>query len=500
MNILSKLYSKMSFEVLLFIVVFGCYTMFQSLYGTVVNDTWWHLKVGEQLWNGTFTFEDQFSWTAAGEFWPAHELTYEWILYGLWLLGGKTFVLASLLNSALMIATFILLLPTKKLQERVNGRINWLVPIALLLAGVVLFDFIQLRAQAFSFLFFALTIRLIVSNKPLWIPAVFLVWVWIHGSVLIGIAVLGLATLIMIGRWLIDRKNKGKAKDALYFSASGILSILATALSPLGFGLWTYFIQTFSYKDTNVREWQPIFEDLTTSIQALVIAILILIAFFRLRKVMLTWEVLFLSSTLVFIGIYSLSAIRVFGNFSLLAIPIITLALMRDWNRFPKRETLEPKKTLYWIISVSVIIASLIYSAEIARGILHATSRNPFVTNGVDKALRSEECSNKLWNDYDTGAYLIWFMPDVKVSIDSRFDVYPRWVTDAIGVTTPPGGDEDPTNLLNEVLQENRINCMLFTNNPDTDRLKARGMEVIAENKDMVLLRLDNHTIPPRVE
>jgi len=486
----------MSFELLLFIVGFGIYAVLQSIYSIVVNDTWWHLKVGEQLWNGTFTFEDQFSWTVPGAFWPAHELAFEWLMYGLWLLGGKTFVLVSIFNTGLMIATLLLLLPTKTLRDRVNGRINWIVPIILLLAGIVLVDFIQIRAQAFSFFFFALTIRLIISKKPLWIPLVFLVWVWIHGSVLIGIGITGLATVIVIGRWLLDRKNKEKAKDALKFSIGGILSLVATLLSPLGFKLWEYFVQTFTFKDSNIQEWQPIWTAEITFFQAIAIGIMAIPALYLIRKVLLTWEMIFLVSTFLFLAVYSLSALRVFGNLALIAVPIFTLAAMVNWNRFPKKKPTNTKRAIYAVTSVIVITASIFYSITTSTGILAASARNPFTTNNIDTALRSDECSNSLWNDYDAGAFLIWFMPDIKVSIDSRFDLYPRWVTEATGVVTAPGSPYDPTALLNVQLQKYEINCLLFVNNSDSDALKDRGLAVIAENQDMVLLRLENHTIP----
>lgn len=472
-----------------------------SFHNTVTNDTWWHLRVGKEIWEGTFSFYDSYSWTAPEAFWPAHELAYEWLLYGLWMLGGETFILAGALNIALVIGSLLLLIPPKRVREKFGLATNVLVPLLILVAGASLLDFVQIRAQAISFFLFVLTLRLILAMKPYWIPPLFLLWVWLHGSVFSGVAIMGVATLVMIGRWLFERKNQQKLKDALHFSVAGILSLVATCLSPLGLGLWVYLLQAFSFGETAIAEWQPLYTKLHFLIYALIAVALVALSLWRLWKVKFTWEVIYLSIMSAFFLAYAFDALRVYSNFVLMALPLMLMAAMTLGKR--KKEKLEPELTKSLRITVLssvglMVVIALIYSWIISSSMLRVGSQDPFKDEGVAEAVRSEQCAGHLWNDYDTGSYMIWFLPDVPVSIDSRFDLYPRWVTDASGVTFSPDEKNDPAGVINRTFKKYDIRCFLLTRGEDSGTLRERGVPIIAENEMMVLFEVSPEGIPSR--
>lgn len=493
--------TKQWLVILGFFLALGALSIFHAFDGGVTNDSWWHLKTGEQLWQGTFSFYDSWSWTANGDYWPAHELGFEWILYGLWKLGGESFILMALLNIFLVLGSLLLLLPPKSLREKFNLRFNLFIPILLFAIGYTTLGFIQIRAQAISFLLFALTVRLILAKRPYWIPLVFLIWVYLHGSVFVGVAALGLAAVIFIGRWILDRADKAKAKDALHFSIAGILSLVATCLSPLGFGLWGYFVHALSFGDTSIGEWQPLTYEPKLVFFAIALSILLGLSVWRLWSFRKNWELIFLLALSLFLLVYCLNVLRIYSNFALAAFPIITIALM---SLFRGKETSKDagEKMLLNRIATGVgsliLVVSLLFSANIAGIVMKNGSRDPFEANGVASTLRSDQCKDSLWNDYDTGSYLIWFMPDIKVSTDSRFDPYPRWVHEAAGVIIPPGGSQDPTPLLNEVLKNNEIKCMVMSKTTDSDALEERGLKVLAENRDMIVFDIPSSGIPER--
>src|SRR5215216_6406349 len=53
------------------------------------NDTWWHLRAGEQTWRERqVVLHDTFSFTVAGQFWPNHEWLSQLIFYAIYSVGG----------------------------------------------------------------------------------------------------------------------------------------------------------------------------------------------------------------------------------------------------------------------------------------------------------------------------------------------------------------------------------------------------------------------------
>lgn len=495
----SELLSKPWFRYSTYGLVLSILTILFSFHNTVTNDTWWHLRVGKELWEGTFSFYDNYSWTAENAFWPAHELGYEWLLYGLWLLGGETFIIAGALNIALVLSSLLLLIPPRRIREKFNLAAHVLVPLLILAAGVSLLEFVQIRAQAISFFLFVITVRLILAMKPYWIPPLFLLWVWIHGSVFSGVAIMGVATLVMIGRWLLERKNRQKFKDALNFSIAGLLSLIATCLSPLGLGLWTYLLKTFEFGETSIAEWQPIYTQFHFLSYASITTILIALSIWRLWKNKFTWEVIYLSVMSAFFLIYSFGALRVYTNFILVALPLIFMAAMTLAKNGKTNKNSEPSKgkRILTLGAVAVVVAiALFYSWSISLTMLKVGSQDPFENGGVASAVRSEQCSGHLWNDYDTGSYMIWFMPDVPVSIDSRFDLYPRWITDATGITY--SDDEKPLEIMNRTFKEYGVKCFLMTKMDDAEILESRGVPIIAENETMVLFEVPPEGLPSR--
>lgn len=498
---LGDLFTKPWLQYVVYGLAFSSAAMLLAFHGEVTNDSWWHLRIGKELWAGTFSFYDTHSWTAPGAFWPAHELGFEWLLYGLWQLGGESFILMALLNVALVLGSLVLLIPFRKLREKFGAHSNILVPVLLFLASYTMLGSVQIRAQAISYFLFALTIRLILAKKPYWIPAVMVVWVWLHGSVMIGIALMGIATLLFLGRWLLDRTSKDKRRDARNYSIAGVLSLLATLTAPLGFKIWPYFFSTFSYGNTKIVEWAPLSSDPFLMTYAVIVLILLALSFWILRGRTSSWELVYLYSISILFFLYSLTAVRVYTNFLLSALPILLLAAMVGIQPTSTAEDLRQSrlhKRLALTATAFITLVALFFTYNISVQVMENGSHDPFAKGGVAEMLRSDRCGGPIWSDYDTGSYLIWFMPDIKVSVDSRFDLYPEWVREASGVVVPPGGSDDPTDKLNAVFKRYGINCMVMGNSSDSDALKKRGLEVLAENQEMVVFDIPATGIPEK--
>jgi len=460
-------------------------------------DSWWLLKSGEALWNGTFTFEDQWSYTANGMFWPDHEIAFQWVFYALWLLGGETFVLGSILGIILTLGTLALLIPPKQLRDKFGGRFGALSFFLLIAFGVVIGPYISLRPSTFSFFFTALIIQLILRNKPLWVPLVTLVWIQFHGSVIFGIGLVGFAMGLHGIRFFMDIHNKEKLRKWGQYLSATVLSGVTLFLSPMGLRFIDYSLSTAQYRNSYISEWKPLPESpVAFAIGLTIMGLVSLVVAIRLRKFLLTWEGVFLTALTVLIFLVSLGQLRLLASVVLLAFPILFLGLgARRENPF--KITVVPKWIAATVTAFSVLLSSagIVWALELSYPGAH---RDPFAPGTVREALLSEECLDHTWNDYNSGGYLMWFVPEVKVSIDSRYDLYPLEIKIAGGIYPSDTPEDNGIPQLQEQLKKYDINCYVSMTVEDIEELKSRNVEVIAENAEVVVFRFENNSFPTK--
>src|SRR3954470_1969403 len=77
---------------------------FAACFTPAQNDTWWHLRAGQETWlAGAVQLRDNFSYTAAGAYCPNQDWLGEVVLYALYRAGGlplMTAFAAALLSAA----------------------------------------------------------------------------------------------------------------------------------------------------------------------------------------------------------------------------------------------------------------------------------------------------------------------------------------------------------------------------------------------------------------
>ena len=83
---------------------------------------------------------------------------------------------------------------------------------------------------------------------------------------------------------------------------------------------------------------------------------------------------------------------------------------IQSWRRYTAG-------VLAGVVVVAVVIVGIAWSAPLPR--LGWNPISPEVTAAIDG------CDGPLYNSYDDGGYLVWFMPERKVFLDSRQDPYP---------------------------------------------------------------------------
>src|SRR6266446_8374623 len=230
---------------------------------SVDPDLWWHVRVGQDLLRTHhFPITDSYSWTVNGQPWIA----YEW-------LGEVALALANRAGGVIALSTFLIVLSSTIMLALYglatvrsgNSKASFLSSVILC---SIAFGSFSARPQMFGYLFLVLTLLVMEKFRqgvswPLWtLPLIFLAWVNIHGSFIIGIGVVALylvaglfsfqAGSVQAIAW--TRKQRLQLETALLFC----LAVLP--ITPYGTQLAVYpFDMAFSQpiNVANVNEWRP---------------------------------------------------------------------------------------------------------------------------------------------------------------------------------------------------------------------------------------------------
>ncbi|HEU5090108.1 MAG TPA: hypothetical protein VFT99_21785, partial [Roseiflexaceae bacterium] len=226
------------------------------------HDFWWHLATGRlMVQQGHIPAVDTFSFTRAGEPFFNQSWLAQLLMYGLFSAGGLPLVLIA--QALVVVVAYGLLLRLCILR---TGRTRLSVALLLLTTMPLSFDNWTVRPQTYAFPLFVamLTIltefRLKRSNRLWLLPVLMAAWVNIHGSFVLGIALIGIT---FVGEWLqAFRPEPGSRRSPVVsrrFVLWGIGAGLATLLNPTGIGVLGYVRNLLgSSQVTNlVTEWAP---------------------------------------------------------------------------------------------------------------------------------------------------------------------------------------------------------------------------------------------------
>jgi hypothetical protein len=401
------------------------------------SDTFWHLRAGAEIWNTLrVPLDEHYSFTAAGRFWPNHEWLWQLVSFGLVRAGGfplLTAVSAAIVIGAIAIVYDLMVGPPR---ER----------FVLLLLGVPLAGCVwALRPQIVSLLFLALLVRLLARKRFGWLPGLFVVWANVHGAVALGGAVLcAVAATALLRARAGDRSDRRRAGALLVLVPA---CALATALTPMGFGLWTYIGTSMALsRATRIDEWQPAYPTGPVEIGFLLLAAAFIgLLVWRWRRLARAgWsDIACVAAALVVLPL-ALRAVRNIPPFLLLALPAASRLLGPEFRfaRVRGRAAGTPTPDAATGLAMSpratdgpgdhprlnAILLGAVTLAEIA--IVAVAWRTPDprlgwqpLSTGAIEAARA--CPGPLYNRYYDGGYLIWFSPDRPVFVDSRQDPYP---------------------------------------------------------------------------
>jgi hypothetical protein len=374
------------------------------------SDTWWQLRTGEEMWRtGRIMLHDSFTHTVMGQPWPNHEWLAQVLFYAVYRMGGMP-LLTAVCASAVVAAWVIV-------SDLTPG--STLVRIALLGAGAVFSSVAwSLRPQTLTLMFFAATLWILVRRRYLWsLPLLFLVWANLHGGVSLG----GLLVVsALIATAIVSRR------DLARLSVVAFLCLAATALTPLGTSLWFEVPRSFArLQSYDVIEWRA---PSLTSVRDLPFWVFVgctAVASYIRRSKLRTADALTLVVSSALLMLAASRSARNIPPFLLCAVPTLaTLIEFPSSSSSPVVATETPRRSHIHVAALAAISTAMFLVIAFA---WHEPSPrlgwHP-VSEEMKQAIAS--CDGPLYNRYDEGGYLVWFMKDRKVFMDSRQDPFPE--------------------------------------------------------------------------
>ncbi len=388
-------------------------------------DIWWHLKVGEWIIvHRAFPRAGILSRTAATRPWAAYSWGYELLLsraYAWFGLVGVG-VFGTFLTMGVACTVYWMV-------RRLSGRFWTACLLATITCSGFLFNLMP-RPVFFSMILLAVTLTLLLEAQSsariqllYWLPLVFFLWANLHIQFIYGIFVLGL----FVGVNLLQRAATYSGLPADVFlpppllparTLAAILAacVLATCIGPyschLYFIVFSYVTATFPY--TFIREFQAVNFRAGSHFVQLLLTGAAFLAVGRQRKLDL-FKVVLLAAT-------SIVAYRTMRDAWFICIPAAACIAASLAVAEPERgESAGEKAGL--AIALAVALFLFARNTDFNTRDLDRAISSTFPVNAIN-FLRQHPQPGPLYNTFDWGGFLAWYMPDYPVAIDGRTDLY----------------------------------------------------------------------------
>jgi hypothetical protein len=390
------------------------------------TDTWWHLRSGEYILSNGIIHADPFSFTKAGEPWIDHSWGAQIILYAIWQVGG---------NFGLAIYVAALATGGMYLVYRMSPGSVYLRAFTLVIGAAAAAVFWSARPQMISFFLSTVVLYLLYLHKRkkidrLWlIPVIMGIWGNLHAGFSIGfIFLIGSIVGEILGN-LFNPKGeavvpwRGVRKMILVTAVSAAalvinpygLQMLAVPFQTLSIGALQNFIQEWNSPNFHERQTWPF-----------IFLLLGLLGAVGASKKRLDWTDFLLAAGTAFMG---LLAGRNIAVFAVVATPILTehLDVMlseRGWVIQPVRQVTPRMARLNAILVGVILVGALLKVLLVLDQKTVTEAQETILPIQVGNYLAAEKPASPMFNSYNWGGYFMYALPDEKVFVDGRTDLY----------------------------------------------------------------------------
>jgi hypothetical protein len=426
------------------IAVLASFGMIVSLMPLFPNDFWWHIKIGQIIaQTGSVPMTNIFSWSLPAD----APFTYGawlggYLLYLLYHWGGVSLVIFA--RNLLALAAFGLVG-----YEAYRRSGSWrIAAVMLALACAMSSNNTVVRPQIWAWLPFVITYLLLsrfVEQKLevkglIAIPLMMVFWVNVHGSYVLGIALIGITFAGETLRRLLKQEKSLSWMKIGQLGGIGVLTLATMLINPQYYRIFGYVKNLMMDKPSQslVVEWQSPSPSGYAGI-AFFASLLVLIAVFTYSRYKPTPTEMLLIAGFIWLA---WSGVRYIYWFGLVAIPVLAASvaeLVKDkpWMAIPPKNVLNLVLALVLVIPLVLMqpwfVARIPMPEAYAKWVLPDTKEGPLLSIdtpiGAAEYLKENPGGN-LFNEMAYGSYLIWAVPDQKVFVDPRVELYPyeQWL------------------------------------------------------------------------
>lgn len=392
-------------------------------------DIWWHLKVGDWIVQHlAVPHTGILSRTAADRPWVAYSWGYEVMLSRAYawfgLLGVGLF--GTMLAIAIAFAVYWM-------ARRLSGRFWIACLLAAATCSAFLFDMMP-RPGFLSIVLFAVTLTLILQAQRsgqrqtlYWLPLIFLCWANLHIQFIYGLFLVGLLLAVNLAQRGAARLGVEASLLASPTLPAGTLAavfgacVIATLIGPNSYHLYEVVA---NYSHAKVP-YSTIIELQALSFRAFSNYVELLLAGAAFYAV--GWQKRIDLFKLALLVIGSVVAFRTMRDAWFLCIPAAACLADQSIDAVVDAADRGSQDTALELAGVFtfVALAMLLFARD-----------TEFTTRGLDRAmtgtfpvravnfLRRNPQPGPLYNTFDWGGFLMWYMPQYPVAIDGRNDLY----------------------------------------------------------------------------
>lgn len=435
------------------------------------HDFWWHMATGREIVaTGAIPAVDSFSFTRAGEAFYNQSWLAQLLLYGLHGLGGVPLLI--MVQAAVLTLTYGLLL---WLCIRRSGAARLSAGVVLMLTMPLSFDNWNVRPQSYAFPLFAAFLLVLTAWRENWnpeaaqrvpalwrgrlwlLPLLMLLWVNIHGSFVLGGALIALTFAGEAARRFWEARREaaawaerpiGVAEDVLSrperparsplwpLFVWGAATAAAMLVNPRGVGVLGYVrdLLSTSAVTTLVTEWAaPTIREPGGLIFFLFVMVAVVILAYAPRRPNLV--------DMVLAGAFfwlALGAVRNIVWFGMVMTPLLAVHLAA-WLRPSAPEARRAQfnglpalnAALIAVIGLPLLLALPWFKPALGLPPALGDLLSDETPVAAVAALQADpQRPQRLFHAMSYGSYIIWAAPEQPVFIDPRIELYPydQWL------------------------------------------------------------------------
>lgn len=458
-------------------------------------DIWWHLQAGKWIVeHGSLPSTEPFSAFGEGKSWVAYSWLFEVAMYGLVRVFGESGIIAYTL-----VGVWLVMLVMHRLVARHTTQ--FVVCGAFMAAGTLaIARLFTPRPWLLTILFFAITLEVVLLLRAgrwtrwFWLLAVvFMVWANVHIQFVYGLALLGLACIAPV----IDRyvtpfagNQNGMLLGSLQWTrliALTGLCLLATLITPYHVHLYSTVVQLSG--QTGMWEYSqemqaPSFRSAADWAMLLLFAL----ALWRLgsQRRWSSFEMLLLLAAAV-------SAFRGARDAWFLVFATIVILTSRNIGSMRSAPVLSRSMLAAVIVALGISVVCITQFRGFSSERIQDNTAKLYPIKAA-AFVEKQGYVGPLYNHFNWGGYLIWRLPELKVSMDGRANIYgDERIKTAVATWSgqPQWKDDQELNLAQLVIAQKEIALAAIL------RLDPRFTVVYQDETAVVFIRVSSESDHP---